>query len=227
MAHFMPGYNMSLKPEADTIPMNIPMSYSQQIPSQAHASDMDLEAMSMGIDVNAMSTSSMSQNTMAFSNDALNVGTMSFTNPYNLATAFPANLPTMDQLNQANNWSNYGQILPMAPMESTQMRSNSLSSSESYHPHIKSEEQFSDMQPSQLFYNAPVYTSQSESCSPTSSEDSKSIDFSTDVDTLMKAIQMKTGQPPQPQEKVSSPCTPELRRGTRSHIFLVTILKPH
>ena len=208
LAHFMSDYHMSLKPETDAMLVNGSTHHIDPVQTQAMHAGMT--AMPIGIDMNGMSTASMVPNTMAFCDNTMAVDTMSFTNPYNLATSFNASMPNMNQMDQMHNWATYGSM-PMAPINTVNIRSNSLSSLaslESCAPHIKAEEELSPMQPTQMFFNTPPY-SQGESSSPASSEDIKISNFSTDVDTLMKAIQAKVKQPSQPNEQPSPPSSPE------------------
>lgn len=69
----------------------------------------------------------------------------------------------------------------------------SYSSSDSSEPEIKRED-MSPIQPSHVFFDAAVYASSPESQTATDdSEETKPVVFATDIDTLMLAIQMKTG----------------------------------
>ena len=194
----MAGYNMSLK--ADD-PMSVNGSHTQYITTQPQLLHSNMDGMALGIDLGGMSVAGMVPNTMSFNDNSMALGNMSFTNPYNMATSFTTSMPHMTHVDHEGNWSNYGNI-PMVPMNSIHMRSDSLSSLESCPPLIKSEEEFSPLQPSQIFYNTPAYSSPDETSSPATPEDSKSSSFSTDVDTLMKAIQSKVSKPAQPREQV-------------------------
>ena len=126
-------------------------------------------------------------------NDMFNTGSMpdattmnmdaAFSNPYNLAASF-------------SNTASFGSLVwPSAAHPQTTngpqcslLRNQSYSSTDS-EPYIKTEEQ---IHPLQMFYDASAYASP-DSTSPTdSSDDSKPVVFSTDIDTLMKAIQAKS-----------------------------------
>ncbi|USW51557.1 Putative Zinc finger C2H2-type [Septoria linicola] len=72
-------------------------------------------------------------------------------------------------------------------------RNESYSSSDSSEPGIKKED-LSPVHPSQVFFDTTAYASSPESETATDdSEESKPIVFSTEIDTLMRAIQMKGG----------------------------------
>ena len=154
----------------------------------------------MPLDIN-LPTTTMAQDTMAFGNNALAACSISFTNPYNLATTFNAGMPTVPHPHHMNDWSSYGGV-SMAPVHVPDMRRDSIASLQSCPPLIKSEEEQSPIHPSQMFYNTPMYSSQRESSSPSGTEDGKESNFSTDVDVLMKAIQSKHKQPAQPKPMV-------------------------
>lgn len=92
-----------------------------------------------------------------------------------------------------------GHAMPQPPM----MRNDSYSSADSNEPYIKTEEQ-SPIHPSQVFYDATVYASSPDSQTATdSSDETKPVVFSTDIDTLMRAIQSKSKptENRQPKEK--------------------------
>ncbi|KXS99361.1 hypothetical protein AC578_8970 [Pseudocercospora eumusae] len=81
------------------------------------------------------------------------------------------------------------------------VRNESYSSVESSEPSIKTEDQ-SPIHPSHVFFDATAYASSPELQTATdSSEETKPVVFSTEIDTLMKAIQMKT----QPAEQREAP----------------------
>lgn len=196
MVQLMADYSMSNKSAPDTMAMSGPQLHLQFLHDQPHGSNMD--TIGLGGHGNAFSAAGLAPSTMAFSSNALAADSISFTNPYNLATTFPASVPTIPQLDTSNCWSNYG-AMQMGSMPSAHMRSDSLSSFESCPPLIKSEDDGSPVQSSQAFYNRPSCSPQHERSSPTSSEDSGSPSFSTDVDTLMKAIQSKGTQSEAPE----------------------------
>lgn len=195
----MADYNMSLshKPEMSSMAMHMPMSQPQFPSNQTQTSTLGMEAMSLGVNASGMSAGTCLPTTMAFGSNSLAAEAGSFTNPYNMATTFNASMPM---------WPNYGHML--YPMDHTHVRNDSLTSLETCPPLIKSEEEHSPIQPNQMFYNTPPYSSQSDSSSPTGSDDSKAISFSTDVDTLMKAIQLKT-QPSQPTQGTPPSSSPD------------------
>lgn len=196
MAPYMPTYNMSLKSPMAQHPAQIPMSHPHFIPIQTQPGS-EMDAM---MDINAFSQSNMVPNTMAFNNSTMALDT-SYTNPYNLATTFNASMPVMPpQMESLPQWQTFDSM-PM-PHLNTHMRSESQSSLESCPPLIKSEDEQSPILPSQAFYSTPPYSMQADSSSPTGSDDSSNLTFSTDIDTLMKAIQSKGSNSSEPQQKV-------------------------
>lgn len=199
MEQFMAEYHMSLKSGLEPMSEATHMSRSHFMPSQPQPSHLGMEAMSLDINTNALSSTGLVPGTMPYSDSTIAVDTTHFTNPYNLATSFTASMPTLAQMNHMSSWQSYSNM-PVVPMASTHIRSDSLTSLETCTPMIKSEE--SPIQPSQVFYDTPPYSSQGELSSPTSSDDSKATNFSTDVDTLMKAIQSKGKNAEQPRDKV-------------------------
>lgn len=198
MTHFM-DYDMGVRPTMDCH-TSIPASSTTYIPTEPTIMAPGFDHMATNMNVNAFSQSNMAPATMAYSTHAMALDT-GFTNPYNLATTFNPSLAAMPQMDQPVAWPQY-ESRHMAQIETPHARNNSFSSFESCPPLIKSEDEQSPIQPSQMFYNAPIYTGQVEG-SPVSSDGSTSPTFSTDVDTLMKAIQVKTGQSDEPvAEKV-------------------------
>ncbi|GAB7357253.1 hypothetical protein MBLNU459_g8230t3 [Dothideomycetes sp. NU459] len=192
MNQFM-DYNMNLRPSMGSAHASIPASNSSFITAEPGTLSSDFDSMPISMNVNTYPQASMVPSTMAFNANSLALDTR-FTNPYNLATSFNAGLAAMPQMDQPAAWPQY-ESRPMAALDTTHMRNDSFSSYESCPPLIKSEDEQSPIQPSQMFYNAPVYSGNLEESSPTSSDDSTSANFSTDVDILMKAIQTKTTQP--------------------------------
>lgn len=189
MTQFM-DYNMNVRPSMHPAHASIPESNNSFITTEPAILASDFDSMPINMSVDAYSQSHMAPSTMAYSAHSLALDTR-FTNPYNLATTFNPSLAAMPQMNQPAAWSQY-ENRQIAPIDMPHMRNDSFSSLESCPPLIKSEDEQSPIQPSQMFYNAPVYTGPGDS-SPVSSDDSISATFSTDVDTLMKAIQIKTG----------------------------------
>lgn len=80
------------------------------------------------------------------------------------------------------------------------IRNESYSSGSDSEPFIKSEEQ-SPINSSQVFFDASQYASSPESQPPSDASEDKSVVFSTDIDTLMRAIQSKSQPNEQRKEK--------------------------
>ncbi|KAK4501299.1 hypothetical protein PRZ48_007106 [Zasmidium cellare] len=90
---------------------------------------------------------------------------------------------------------------PQAMQQPVMIRNESYSSVTSSEPFIKSEDQ-SPINPSQVFFDATQYASSPESQPPSdASEETKPAVFSTDIDTLMRAIQSKTEPHEQRKDK--------------------------
>jgi len=208
MAQLMAGYQMSLKHGMDAM---LPQQHYMPCTNQGPHPGMQ----AMSLDIN-LPTTSMAQDTMAFGNNALAACSMPFTNPYNLATTFNAGMPTVPHPHQMNDWPSYG--VSMATMQVPDMRRDSIASLQSCPPLIKSEEEQSPIQPSQMFYNTPMYCSQRGSPSSSGTDEGKESNFSTDVDVLMKAIQSKHKQPAQPKPMVL-PRYPQRLTMERTNLF--------
>ncbi|KAL1302506.1 hypothetical protein AAFC00_002895 [Neodothiora populina] len=203
MDNFIAEYGMSLV-DRQGIAMAAPASQTQYVSLQPQPQSMGPESTSMDSRFHSVPTGTIMPEMMTFGENSMLTNPMSFTNPYNLATTLHAGMPTM--------WSNYEHMmLPPAP---THTRSDSLTSLETCPP-IKSEEDLSPIPPSQLFFTTPPYPSHSDRSSPPVSDDSRASSFSTDVDTLMKAIQKKT-QPTQPSEVAPAAPLPEITSPPRS-----------
>ncbi|EME42868.1 hypothetical protein DOTSEDRAFT_72344 [Dothistroma septosporum NZE10] len=81
------------------------------------------------------------------------------------------------------------------------MQAESYSSTDSSEPYIKTEDD-SPVHASQVFYNANAYASSPESQTGTDEpEETKPTVFATDIDTLMRAIQTKTGSAAEQRQK--------------------------
>lgn len=195
MAGFMDSYNMNFKSSmAAPEPMLRPESMSL-----AEHGSFDNMSFYMS-NINFFCPPNMASNVMPYMGGPLAIDT-TFTNPYNLASPFNGTVPAMPQMDQIPTWQ---PSFDCASLESANnhTRNNSLSSFSSS-PVIKSEGQ-SPIQPSQMFFDASAYSSQLDS-SPTDSDDGSLVAFSTDVDTLMKAIQAKVNpDEQQKQQRVSS-----------------------
>lgn len=122
-------------------------------------------------------------------------------NPLTLDTSFPPNydfgmpynasMPSMPQMDATMAWQapmnvDYSNMAPSGSL----MRNNSLHSFSSSSPLIKSEEH-SPIQSQHAFGNNMAQTSFQFSSSSVEPDDESALSFSTDVDTLMKAIQAK------------------------------------
>ena len=122
----------------------------------------------------------------------------SFTNPYNLAASFHG--------------GSFGSLSwPVAPaVQTISAPHSSLLRNENHirdgnKTYIKSEDP-SPIQPSQLFYDANAYSSPEGTASPEdSSDESKAIVFSTEIDKLMRQIQSKSRPVEQRQKGKDKP----------------------
>lgn len=195
MAPYMPTYNLSLKDPVAPHQHQIPMSTSHFIPIQTQPGS-EMDAM---MDINAFSQPNMAPNSMAFHSGSMVMNT-TYTNPYNLASPFNTNMPAMSQVEQIPQWQTFDHM-PMAPINTTHMRSQSQSSLESCPPLIKSEDELSPILPSQAFLNTPPYI-MSEGSSSTGPDDTPITASSTDIDALMKAIQSKATNAAEQKNKV-------------------------
>lgn len=176
MAAFMNSYNMTFRPDLHA--SSLPVSYSEASHDQSAVSNAASFSMDSFINPNIF------QDQVSLSLDT------SFSNPYDLSNSFNhSSLPM--------SWSNNVDP-PNTTCQPQPTHVHSFGSLENV-PYIKTEEQ-SQIQPSQVFYDAPAY-SPAESDSPTSSDDSSSINFATDIDTLMKAIQAKSKPAEQRQKQ--------------------------
>ncbi|KAF2720565.1 hypothetical protein K431DRAFT_226143 [Polychaeton citri CBS 116435] len=105
-------------------------------------------------------------------------------------------------------WANPPQVQkhPDFSRHAPAVRSDSYSSLESG-TFIKMEEDQSPVLPSQVFYDANKYASSPESASASeaSADETKPSVFSTDIDTLMRAIQSKSQAPEQEQLEQPKP----------------------
>ena len=145
-------------------------------------------------DMNMLYTDTQSYNAYAMPPQAYNTatfGSLSWTEPIN-TNVQPVNRPSI--LHEA-----------------------SYSSSDSSEPEIKRED-ISPIQPSRVFFDTTAYASSPESQTATDdSEETKPVVFATDIDTLMLAIQMKSGnseqqtQTQKPKAVVPSPNKPKKR----------------
>jgi hypothetical protein len=111
-------------------------------------------------------------------------------NPYNMQQGFNMQYPTT--MAQAVTYSTAADLQTMMPTAKDGRSSFSMIEST---PPVKTEAA-SPIQPSQLYYDA-TYTDDSKQ---TSSESDSNVNFSTDVDTLMKAIQAKSQQAKRQQQ---------------------------
>ena len=172
MAGLMSSFNMSFRPDSalpanSPAPMHFAFNERQQQP---------LACSGPSLAPSELHHSSVMQSNMAMGMDS------TFNNPYNLGSGF--------------NGGSFGSLLwPVAssnlaftaqPASLSRPRSHSSTDSE---PYIKSEEQ-SPVRPSQVFYDAGVYSSPEDELSLLgSSDEGKPAVFATDIDTLMLSIQ--------------------------------------
>ena len=127
----------------------------------------------------------------------------SFSSAYNMSMAYQNSMPVSDMSNMhhPSMWHANVDYMPVVAAPATHMRNNSLSTMSSS-PIVKSEER-SPVQPTHMFYEPLADASQLGSSSPVDSDSSPVASFSTDVDTLMKAIQAKTKPAEQQKPKVN------------------------
>jgi hypothetical protein len=129
---------------------------------------------------------------------AVHGGGMPFTNPYNLSSGF-----------EGASFGSLGWPAVIPPQnvtepQATLLHSDSDGSSDS-EPYIKTEEH-SPVHPSQVFYDAGLYAiGDGGSAIESSDEGGKPVVFSTEIDTLMRAIQSKTNEPENKQAEKSKP----------------------
>ena len=174
MAGLMTGFNMTFRPDAAT-PMPQPMPLLQNTQEQpTFAMPPPSFAPSELYNPIAM------PDVQAFDMDS------KYADPYSLGCSLNGGTfgsfgwPMLPNVQQ-----------PSVIVPSSMTRNTSYSSTDS-EPYIKSEEQ-SPINPSQLYYDATTYTSTPETLSAVeSSDESKPAIFSTDIDTLMRAIQAKS-----------------------------------
>ena len=172
IAGLMSSFNMSFRPD-------VAAGYLPPVPAmlaqQRHHQQLAMNAPSM-IPSELLNTSPEQLSSM--------IGESSFSNEYNIAAGF--NRASFGSLS----WpvTIVPQYLPGPPP--TLLRSESNSSTDSI-PFIKTEEE-SPVHPSQVLYDAGVYASADLGSAIDSSDDSKVPVFSTEIDTLMRAIQSKS-----------------------------------
>lgn len=168
----MSTFNMAFRPDAAAA-LSLPYGSAQE------QQKMSMNAPSIAPSALMNITGTTDMNTMCLDN--------AFTHGYAMPQGF--------------NNATFGNLSWPMPITSTQasmpasmMRNESYSSSGSSEPYIKVEEQEQNpIQPSQVFFETNAYASSPESRSASGSPDeSKPTVFSTDIDTLMRAIQSKS-----------------------------------
>jgi hypothetical protein len=179
MAGVMSTFNINFRPNAMT---NIPLTshtqqhhhHHQQSRFQLHQ-QLAIEAQSITPN-GLVNPSIVAEPTVALDS--------SFTNPYALTNPYPG--ASFGSLS----WPAIStQTFTGPPNGLIRTASNSSSSSE---PYIKLEEQ-SPVHPSDVFYDAAVYSSPEDTTSSIDDpEESKPVVFTTEIDTLMRAIQSKS-----------------------------------
>lgn len=180
--------------------MCMPITQLQFLPNM-NSSALGLESMTLGM--GDIDPGHSLPTAMAFNDNSVLINTLTCINQYNIAPNFNACMPPA--------WSNYEPSI--YSMEPTPGRHDSLISLDPCPP-IKVEEEQSPIDPSNVFYATPVHDSDPDRSSSSGMNDSKASNFSTDVDTLMKAIQLKT-QPSQTGSEAFSSNSPELRSPPR------------
>lgn len=205
---------------ADVLPANKPSQLLQRRLSHAQGSQMEMTgllstfSMAFRPDANAAMSlpyvpvqeqQKMTMNAPSIAPSALmnTVGTADMTQLC-LDNAFANTYAMSHGFNNAT----FGSLAWPAPISTntnsiphpSMMRNESYSSNGSSEPYIKTEEQ-SPIHPSQVFFETSAYMPSPDSQPLSdSSEESKPAVFSTDIDTLMRAIQSQS-QPTEPQEK--------------------------
>ncbi|KAF2254006.1 zinc finger protein-like protein OZF [Trematosphaeria pertusa] len=148
----------------------------------------------------AMTTTSVPYQSGAFAFDSLSV------NPYNMQQAFPVSYPPT--IPQAVSYSGASEMHPLPTVREAR---NGFTIERT--PPVKSESG-SPIQPSQMF-NDTAYTGEYKRSDSEPQEPGR-INFSTDVDTLMKAIQAKqkptTQRPEPPKEEEPKPAQKPKKR---------------
>ena len=126
---------------------------------------------------------------------AANVAGLQYTNPYNISSGFEG------ASFGALGWPAVAPLQNMTASRTALLRTESHGSSDG-EPYIKSEGQ-SPVRPSQVFYDACLYSIADGSSAIDSSDEGKPTIFSTEIDTLMKAIQSQTKEPQKQQTEKS------------------------
>ena len=178
MANLMSQYSVAFRPDASAI--QLPCFQSQEQPR-------------MPVNPQSIAPSDLLNNNAPNEFTSMNVdnypnlymGNSGFNNATFGNLTFPAQIVTNPQ------------AMSQHQQQPVMIRNESYSSVTSSEPYIKSEDQ-SPINPSQVFFDASQYASSPESQPPSdASEESKPVVFSTDIDTLMRAIQSKS----QPHEQ--------------------------
>ena len=198
IAGLMSTFNIQFRPEASAAATAMPVLYSQQHHSQ-HMQGFEPSLLPGGlINPSAVHASS-------------GVG-VHFTNPYNLSSGFQGasfgSFTWPPLLPQHGLSGNHGPLL----------RSDSNGSSDS-EPYIKTEGQ-SPVRPSQVFYDAGIYSmTDGGSAIESSDEGGKPVVFSTEIDTLMRAIQSQSKAPEKKHaEKTKSSDNPTVNRPRKKYL---------
>ena len=174
IAGLMSTFNIQFRPEAAAASTSMPALYGQQHHPQ-HMQGFESSLLPGGmINPSAVHASSGAS--------------VPFTNPYNLSSGFAG-----------ASFGSFGwqTALPMHDLTGTHaplLRSESNGSSDS-EPYIKTEGH-SPVRPSQVFYDAGFYSmTDGGSAVESSDEGGKPVVFSTEIDTLMRAIQSQSDTP--------------------------------
>lgn len=122
---------------------------------------------------------------------------MQFTNPYNLSNGFEG------ASFGALGWPAIAPAQNTTGPQASLLRTESNGSSDS-EPYIKSEAH-SPVHPSQVFYDASLYSIGDGEGAVESSDEEKPAVFSTEIDTLMRAIQSQSKDPEKKQTEKSKP----------------------
>lgn len=181
MANLMSQYSGAFRPDATAMQMPCYQPQEQQKMSMNTQSIAPTDLM------NNNASNDFGNVNLDNAYSSLYMGNSGFTNATFGNLTFPAPIVTNPQAMQQHH--------PIM------LRNESYSSGGSSEPFIKSEEQ-SPVNPSQVFFDATQYASSPESQPPSdASEESKPAVFSTDIDTLMRAIQSKASNHEQRKEK--------------------------
>lgn len=189
MGAFLPDYNINFRPMSFSESQPVTNMQIQHIPANNNTY-LELERYSTNMSMDAFGDfngSAMPANSMSFSANPLTLDT-SFDSMYTYPMSFnTVALSDHVPANSSVSWPSSIDYAATAVPAQDDMRRDSLGSTLSISPVIKSEEPVS-VQMSQISQDAGVFSSQ-DAPSPVETDDGSAPSFSTDIDTLMRTIQ--------------------------------------